>query len=94
MKELGIVEYLFKPLTIDLTLRACRACYAGPAAAASAIDGRKGKLVTVIGVRGGVGSTTVAVNMAWHFATQLIPDPGNYDPCAQSRSPIDRIVQG
>ena len=26
--------------------------------------------------------------------THLIPDPGNYDPCAQSRSPIDRIVQG
>lgn len=74
MKDLGIVEYLFKPLTLDLTLRACRACRADPGAVASAVDGRKGKLVTIIGVRGGAGSTTVAVNMAWHFATQLSRD--------------------
>jgi pilus assembly protein CpaE len=65
LKQSGIVEYFFKPLVSTLITRTASGILTGsveqraPAA---------GKLIVVIGVRGGVGATTVATSAAWHLA--------------------------
>jgi pilus assembly protein CpaE len=66
LKRAGVAEYFFKPLVADLVARACTSVLAGTTEPAA----RTGKLVLVLGVRGGVGATTVAVNTAWHLAEQ------------------------
>ncbi|MCW5772934.1 MAG: P-loop NTPase [Rhodospirillaceae bacterium] len=68
LKQLGVAEYFFKPLAPELLTRAFHAILVGgdePAA------GQLGKLVVVFGVRGGVGASTIAVNVAWHLAEDL-----------------------
>lgn len=67
MKTAGVSEYFFKPLVRDLLKRVCNRLLNGvaderPATAAT------GKLVFVLGVRGGVGATTIAVNAAVRLA--------------------------
>ncbi len=64
-RGVGAMEYLAKPLTRELVAR-----HFGPLAQGRAPTGEAalgGRMVTVTGVRGGVGATTVAVNLAWHF---------------------------
>lgn len=65
LRHAGVAEYFFKPLVADLVSRACGAVLTGSTEAQPA---RTGKLVFVLGVRGGVGATTIAVNTAWHLA--------------------------
>ena len=67
MKTAGVSEYFFKPLVRDSLKRVCNRLLNGvaderPATAAT------GKLVFVLGVRGGVGATTIAVNAAMRLA--------------------------
>lgn len=65
LKTAGVTEYFFKPLAADPVTRTLSAALSGqPEAPAS----RTGKLVFVLGVRGGVGATTIAVNTAWYLA--------------------------
>ena len=64
-RGVGAMEYLAKPLTRELVAR-----HFGPLAQGRAPTGEAalgGRLVSVTGVRGGVGATTIAVNLAWHF---------------------------
>jgi pilus assembly protein CpaE len=68
LKRLGVAEYFFKPLVPELLERALQSAFAGTV---EAPPGRTGKLVVVFGVRGGVGSSTIAVNAAWHLAEEL-----------------------
>jgi pilus assembly protein CpaE len=68
LKTLGVAEYFFKPVVPELLERACQAVIAGTASAA---ETHTGKLVAVFGVRGGVGTSTIAVNTAWHLAEAL-----------------------
>ena len=68
LKEIGIGEYFFKPIVPELLERACRTAIAGGGEAAGS---HTGKLVVVFGVRGGVGSSTIAVNTAWYLAEEL-----------------------
>ena len=65
LKNIGIAEYFFKPLVSNLVTRACNAILAGTSEDRGA---RTGKLVHVLGVRGGSGSTTIATRLAWHLA--------------------------
>ncbi len=65
LKAAGVAEYFFKPLVADLVTRACNGVLTGAVEPQTA---RTGKLVFVLGVRGGVGATTVAVNTAWQLA--------------------------
>jgi pilus assembly protein CpaE len=65
LKHAGVVEYLFKPLVSDLMTRTCNSVLTG---SPGQTGSRTGKLVFVLGVRGGVGATTVAVNTAWYLA--------------------------
>jgi len=64
-KDAGVVEYFFKPLVRDLFVRACNGVLAGNI---ESHGSRMGKLVFVLGVSGGVGATTIAVNAAWSLA--------------------------
>lgn len=66
LRRIGVTDYLFKPLSRDLLEGALRA--AGAGAAADEAAGRLGKLVAVVGARGGVGTTTVAVHLGCWLA--------------------------
>ena len=65
LKRTGVAEYFFKPLVGDLFGRACNAVLSG---SADTEPVRSGKLVYVLGARGGAGATTIAVNTAWRLA--------------------------
>lgn len=72
--EVGISNYLLKPFTINALESAYSKSVessAPHAAQVSAEPKKKAKIITVIGSRGGVGATTVAVNMAWILANRL-----------------------
>jgi pilus assembly protein CpaE len=65
MKAAGVAEYFFKPLVTGVLTRALGNIVSGGAERPAA---RTGKLVVVLGVRGGVGATTIATQGAWHLA--------------------------
>jgi pilus assembly protein CpaE len=65
LRNTGIAEYFFKPLVGNLVARACNAILTG---ASDERGIRTGKLVLVLGVRGGSGTTTIATRLAWHLA--------------------------
>ncbi len=63
---LGVLEYLFKPLTRDMVAQHFGPIIARQNPGARLLRG--GRVITVTGVHGGVGATTVAANLAWHLA--------------------------
>jgi pilus assembly protein CpaE len=66
--QAGVSEYVVKPLNAQLLSRALSA---GPAGgAATPIHLKLGTMAAVIGARGGVGTTTLAVNLAWYLANK------------------------
>lgn len=62
----GAIDYLTKPLDAAALNQAIE--QAGKAAEAPAGERRADRLIAVIGTRGGVGATTIAVNTAWLLA--------------------------
>lgn len=66
----GAVDYLMKPLTPEAIRALDTAGLEGRGALPEA-KGGDGKLIVVVGVRGGVGATTLAVNAAWSVAHDL-----------------------
>jgi pilus assembly protein CpaE len=68
-RRLGAIEYLHKPLAPDHVARHFGPVILQKAPVAEAVHG--GRVVTVTGVRGGVGATTLAANLAWHLSAQL-----------------------
>jgi pilus assembly protein CpaE len=68
-RGMGAAEYLSKPITRDKVLRHFGPFVQGHAAAAPALMG--GRAIAVTGVRGGVGATTIAVNLAWHLGVGM-----------------------
>ena len=67
-RDVGVAEYLYKPLTRDAVARLFGPHVAGGADRAA--EERGGRVVAVCGARGGVGTTTVAVNLALQLAEQ------------------------
>jgi pilus assembly protein CpaE len=69
LQDAGVSNYLVKPLTRDLLTRAV-----APKTNGYGDMGRAplklGKMVSFIGARGGVGTTTIAANFAWHLANR------------------------
>ena len=68
LKAAGVVEYFFKPLVRSLVLQSCNGILTG---STEQPVSRAGKPVFVLGVRGGVGATTIAVTTAWYLAEKL-----------------------
>lgn len=68
----GVQDYLLKPVSPEMLDDAIgRAVEAEPAPSEKKDDGASsglGRLIAVVGARGGVGATTVAVNTAWLLA--------------------------
>ena len=62
---LGVKEYLFKPITRDMVARHFGPVILNRSRRPEALQG--GRVVTITGVRGGVGASTIAVNLAWHL---------------------------
>ncbi len=65
-RGLGVVEYLYKPLTRDNVTRLFMPFVKGRAPGATARGG--GRVVAVCGAHGGAGTTTIAVNLAVQLA--------------------------
>lgn len=65
MKAAGVAEYFFKPLISTVVTRVL-----GSLSQRDTHAPRTGKLVVTLGVRGGVGSTTIATQLAWHLAEE------------------------
>jgi pilus assembly protein CpaE len=64
-RGLGVKEYIFKPVTRESVAR-----HFAPLITRKTIGDevtRGGRVVAVIGARGGVGATTIAANLAWHL---------------------------
>lgn len=62
---MGVTDYVFKPLTTDLVEKLLAR---NTAADAGASTRRQGKLVVVTGARGGVGTSSIACNIASYLA--------------------------
>lgn len=67
----GVADYLVKPVNADELENALLAASMGDDAAEEAGPVGDSKLVVVIGARGGVGASTVAINGAWIMAEEL-----------------------
>lgn len=65
LKAAGVAEYFYKPLVGNLLSRVIDEIAGG---GKNLQPSRSGMLVFVVGVRGGVGVTTIATSLAWHFA--------------------------
>ena len=66
-RGMGVLEYLHKPLSQDMVARFFGPLVTGKAAAQPVHGGR---VVSITGVRGGVGASTLAVNLAWYFGVE------------------------
>jgi pilus assembly protein CpaE len=64
----GVTDYIVKPLTPQLIARALN--QRSGTGQATTIQKKLGTMTALIGARGGVGTTTIAVNMAWHLANR------------------------
>lgn len=63
--KLGVRDYLVKPLTVELLKRTVNVA---EGKVRPVIQARAGKTIAFAGTRGGVGTTTVALNVARHLA--------------------------
>ncbi len=68
-RGLGASDYLAKPLTRDTVARHFVPFLLGHAPALQGVLG--GRAIAITGVRGGMGATTVAVNLAWNFGVWM-----------------------
>jgi len=66
--QAGVAEYIVKPLTPDLIAKALSTAVHGVDAAP--ISRKLGKLIAFVGARGGVGTSTMAVNLSWYLANR------------------------
>ena len=66
--QAGVADYLVKPLTPQLLARALTA--RGRTGETGPIHRKLATTVALVGARGGAGSTTLAVNLAWYLANR------------------------
>lgn len=71
--EAGISNYLLKSFTLEaLEASYMKSCEVINASSSKLEDPKKtSKVISVVGTRGGVGATTICVNMAWIIANRL-----------------------
>jgi pilus assembly protein CpaE len=68
LQEAGVSNYIVKPLTRELLTRAITPKSNSGDMGRAAL--KLGKMVSFVGARGGVGTTTLAANLAWHLANR------------------------
>jgi pilus assembly protein CpaE len=68
LREMGISEYLYKPLTRPILATVMMPLLSGEAPRPAAR--RMGRVINVIGAHGGVGATTIAINLAMHLGDE------------------------
>jgi pilus assembly protein CpaE len=66
----GVSDYIVKPLTRSLVQSAIDSVLGPGGSGATPLSQKTGRVVTVLGARGGVGATTVASNLAWFLANK------------------------
>jgi pilus assembly protein CpaE len=66
--QAGVSEYIVKPMTAQLLAKALSG--ASSRGERRPISRKQGKFVSVVGARGGVGTTTLAIHLALHLANQ------------------------
>jgi len=64
-RGMGVMEYIFKPITREAVARHFAPLITRKTIGADATRG--GRVIAIMGARGGVGATTIAGNLAWHF---------------------------
>lgn len=69
VNDLGVTEYLTKPVTRDAVLRLLLPHLDG--ASREQTDPRGGNLVAVCGARGGVGTSSIALNLAYEIMSSV-----------------------
>jgi pilus assembly protein CpaE len=67
-RSLGVLEYLYKPLTRDVVARHFLPHLIGMEVVPE--GNRGGRLMTISAVRGGAGATTIAAHLAWYFGVR------------------------
>jgi pilus assembly protein CpaE len=71
LQAAGVSDYLVKPLTRELLTKALSPRVNGSGDMGRSVATLKlGKMIAFIGARGGVGTTTLAANLAWHLANR------------------------
>ncbi|MBL8698381.1 MAG: response regulator receiver protein [Alphaproteobacteria bacterium] len=68
LARMGVAEYVFKPLTYEIISEILARVTSGTV---QQRDQKLGKLVNVLGVRGGVGASTIASSLAWHLSESV-----------------------
>jgi pilus assembly protein CpaE len=66
LKQAGVSEYIVKPVTAQLLAKVLASARSN--ADECSISRKLGKVVATVGARGGVGTTTLAINLAWYLA--------------------------
>jgi pilus assembly protein CpaE len=64
-RGMGVMEYIFKPITREAVARHFAPLITRKTIGADATRG--GRVIAIMGARGGVGATTIAGNLAWHI---------------------------
>ena len=67
VRRMGVAEYAHKPVTRDIVARLFVPQFTGASLDANGL--RSGTVIAVCGARGGVGTTTIAINLALQLGT-------------------------
>jgi len=67
----GALDYLVKPLSLEVLNQALAAALRGPVTANNPNAAKEASIITFIGSRGGVGATTIALNVGWLLAHEF-----------------------
>jgi pilus assembly protein CpaE len=70
LQDAGVSNYVVKPLTRELLTKALAPKTNGSGSDMGRAPMKLGKMVAFIGARGGVGTTTLAANLAWYLANR------------------------
>jgi pilus assembly protein CpaE len=71
VQEMGATEYLHKPITRDIVQRLVMPHLTGETSDTPISGGRIGRVVVVCGARGGVGTSSIALNLAVELTSTI-----------------------
>jgi pilus assembly protein CpaE len=72
LRDIGVSDYLVKPIPVDVLGAALEGAKQPQAIQEQRTESKSTQLIALIGARGGVGATTLAVSTAWAIAQQQV----------------------